>query len=112
MKPARKQRCAQGLFVCSCLPPPLAKFAIELVVNAIHFLLMIFCLLHDAAAVGAPVNVLILVFVRFAHLSFPKIPSEQIRAVRQNQRIIGGDACDPPIAWDVCRQPVLVEAPA
>jgi hypothetical protein len=24
-------------------------------------------------------------------LSFPKIPSEQIRAVRLNQRIIGGD---------------------
>jgi 1,4-alpha-glucan branching enzyme len=53
-------------------------------------------------------------FVRAAHarVSFPKIPSEQIRAVRQNQRIIGGDACDPPIAWDVCRQPVLVVAPA
>jgi len=26
--------------------------------------------------------------------SFPKIPSEQIHAVRPNQRIIGGDACD------------------
>jgi hypothetical protein len=45
-------------------------------------------------------------------LSFPKIASGRIRAVRQNQRILRGDACDPPSAWDVCRQPVQVAAPA
>ena len=42
----------------------------------------------------------------------PKIASGRIRAMRQNQRIIRGDACDPPSAWDVCRQPVQVAAPA
>ena len=35
--------------------------------------------------------------------SFPKTSSEQIRAIRQNQRIIRRDACDPPSAHDVCR---------
>jgi adenylate cyclase len=45
-------------------------------------------------------------------LSFPKIASGRIRAMRQNQRILRGDACDPPSAWDVCRQPVQVTAPA
>jgi hypothetical protein len=46
------------------------------------------------------------------HLLFPKIPSARIRAMRQNQRIMRRDACDPPAAWDVCRQPVQVAASA
>jgi len=45
-------------------------------------------------------------------LSFPKIPSARIRAMRQNQRIILRDACIPSDAWDICRQPVQVAAPA
>src|SRR5262249_8290854 len=32
------------------------------------------------------------------HLSFPKIPSARIRALRQNQSIILGDACMPSAA--------------
>ena len=36
------------------------------------------------------------------HLSFPKTPSGQIRAMTQNQRIIRRDARDPPSAHDVC----------
>jgi hypothetical protein len=37
-------------------------------------------------------------------LSFPKISSVQIRAMRQNQRIIRHDACDPSFAGNVrCR---------
>jgi hypothetical protein len=40
-------------------------------------------------------------------LSFPKIPSGRIRAMRENQGIIRRDS-----AWDVCRQPVQVAAPA
>jgi hypothetical protein len=46
------------------------------------------------------------------HLSFPKIPSGRIRAMRENQGIIHRDACDAPSAWDVCRKPVQVAAPA
>jgi len=46
------------------------------------------------------------------HLSFPKIPSARIRAMRQNQRIILRDAWVPSAAWDVCRQPIQVAAPA
>jgi hypothetical protein len=45
-------------------------------------------------------------------LSFRKIPSARIRAMRQNQRIILRDACIPSAAWNVCRQPVQVAAPA
>jgi hypothetical protein len=45
-------------------------------------------------------------------LSFTKIPSAWIRAMRQNQRIIRRDACHAPSAWNVCRQPVQVAAPA
>jgi hypothetical protein len=45
-------------------------------------------------------------------LSFPKIPSERIRAMRENQSIIRRDACHPLSAWGVCRQPVHVAAPA
>jgi hypothetical protein len=41
-----------------------------------------------------------------AQLSFPKISSEQICAVRQNQRIIRRDACDPPSAGNVRRRHV------
>jgi hypothetical protein len=33
-----------------------------------------------------------------SHLSFPKIPSARIRALRQNQSIILGDACMPSAA--------------
>jgi hypothetical protein len=50
--------------------------------------------------------------VRGRVLSFPKIPSERIRAMRENQSIIRRDACHPLSAWDVCRQPVHVAAPA
>jgi hypothetical protein len=45
-------------------------------------------------------------------LSFPEIPSGRIRALRENQGIIRRDACHAPSAWDVCRQPVQVAAPA
>ena len=45
-------------------------------------------------------------------MSFPKILSGRIRAMRQNQRIMLRDACIPSAAWDVCRQPVQVAAPA
>src|SRR6266481_1070298 len=38
---------------------------------------------------------------RRPHLSFPKIPSARIRAMRQNQRIMMRDACIPSGAWDV-----------
>jgi hypothetical protein len=41
-----------------------------------------------------------------------KIRSGRIRAVRQNQRIIGHDARDPPGAWNDHRQSVQVAAPA
>ena len=44
----------------------------------------------------------------FFILSFPKISSVQIRAMRQNQRIIRRDACDPPFARDVRRRHVQV----
>jgi hypothetical protein len=36
----------------------------------------------------------------------------RIRAMRENQSIIRRDACHPPSAWNVCRQPVQVAAPA
>jgi hypothetical protein len=36
-------------------------------------------------------------------LSFPKTPSGQIRTMRQNQRIIRHDACDPASAREVWR---------
>jgi hypothetical protein len=47
-----------------------------------------------------------------AMLSFPKILSARIRAMRENQSIIRRDACHPPSAWNVRRQPVQVAAPA
>jgi ATP diphosphatase len=43
---------------------------------------------------------------------FPKIRSGRIRTVRQNQRIIAFDACDPPLACRIYRQSVQVAAPA
>jgi hypothetical protein len=46
------------------------------------------------------------------NLSFPKIPSGRIRALRENQGIIRCDACHAPFAWDVSRQPVQVAVPA
>jgi hypothetical protein len=45
-------------------------------------------------------------------LSFPKIQSGGIRAMRENQRIILSDVRIPSAAWDVCRQPVQAAAPA
>jgi CPA2 family monovalent cation:H+ antiporter-2 len=45
----------------------------------------------------------------------PVVPENSVRAdsrMRQNQRIIWCDACDPPSAWDICRQPVQVATPA
>ena len=45
-------------------------------------------------------------------LSFQKIQSGGIRAVRQNQRIILRDARIPSAAWKVCRQSVQAAAPA
>ena len=45
-------------------------------------------------------------------LSFPKIPSLAIRAMRQNRRIIRYDARDPPTVRDVRRQPVQIAASA
>jgi hypothetical protein len=48
----------------------------------------------------------------YLYLSFPKIPSVRIRAMRENQSIIRGDACHPPSGWDVHRQPIQVATPA
>ena len=39
------------------------------------------------------------------------IRSGRIRAVRQNKRIIAFDACDRPLACNVCRQSIQVAAP-
>ncbi len=38
-------------------------------------------------------------------VSFPKIPSERIRAMIENQGIIRWDACDPPAAWAGAEHP-------
>jgi hypothetical protein len=46
------------------------------------------------------------------HLSFPKIQSGGIRAVRQNQRIIRSDVCDHPPACNVYSRSVQVTTPA
>jgi hypothetical protein len=46
------------------------------------------------------------------YLSFPKIPSTRIRAIRWNQGMIRRDGRDPYSAWDVCRRAVQVPAPA
>ena len=43
---------------------------------------------------------------------FPKISSDRIRAVRQNQRIIQCDVCDPAFGCTPCRQLLQVAAPA
>jgi hypothetical protein len=45
-------------------------------------------------------------------LSFPKISSARIGAMRQNQRIIRRHACDPPFAGNVCRRHVQVATQA
>jgi hypothetical protein len=45
-------------------------------------------------------------------LSFPKIPSGGIRAVRQNQRIIRRDVCDHPPAGNLHSRSVQVTTPA
>jgi hypothetical protein len=45
-------------------------------------------------------------------LSFPKIQSGGIRAVRPNQRIIRCDGCDYPPACDVYSRRIQVTAPA
>ena len=49
---------------------------------------------------------------RLKTLSFPKIQSGGIRAMRENQRIILSDVRIPSVAWDVCRQPLQAAAPA
>jgi hypothetical protein len=36
-------------------------------------------------------------------VSFPKISSGQLRAMKQNQRIIRHDACDPRLLMNLCR---------
>jgi hypothetical protein len=46
------------------------------------------------------------------HLSFPKIQSGGIRAVRQNQRIIQCDVCDHPPACNLHSRSVQVTTPA
>src|SRR5262245_18252841 len=46
------------------------------------------------------------------NLSFPKISSVQIRAMRQNQGIIRPDACNPSSACNVRRRPVQVATEA
>jgi hypothetical protein len=45
-------------------------------------------------------------------LSFPKIRSGRIRAVRENQTIIQCDVCDHPSAWNIYRRSAQVAAPA
>jgi glucose/arabinose dehydrogenase len=46
------------------------------------------------------------------NLSFPKIPSLRIRAVRQNQRIIRCDVCDHPPACNLHSRSVQATTPA
>jgi hypothetical protein len=46
------------------------------------------------------------------HLWFPKIRSGKIRPVRQNQRIIRCDVCDPAFASTACRQLFQAATPA
>jgi hypothetical protein len=65
-----------------------------------------------AASFSFAVAALIGTAAQAQYLSFPKIISARIRAMRQNQRMIRRDARDPQSAWDVCRQPVQVAAPA
>ncbi|MGH8525900.1 MAG: hypothetical protein ACREXY_17345, partial [Gammaproteobacteria bacterium] len=45
-------------------------------------------------------------------LSFPKIRSGRIRAVRENQTIIQCDGCDHLPAWNIYRRSAQVAAPA
>ena len=47
-----------------------------------------------------------------ANLSFPKILSGKIRAVRENQSIIRCDVCDHLPAWTIYRRFVQVATPA
>jgi hypothetical protein len=49
---------------------------------------------------------------RERELSFPKIRSGRIRAVRENQSIIRCDACDHLPAWNIYRRSVQVAASA
>jgi hypothetical protein len=83
----------------SLLTPELSGKAIELLMDALSKLSRMSVLMNPDNPVSAV-------------LWFPKIPSNRIRAVRQNQRIIRNDACDPPFAWNVCRRSVQVAAPA
>jgi hypothetical protein len=71
--------------------------------RAAPFAILILGRCHDAAGV-IPTDLF--------RLSFPKIPSGWIRALWENQGIVRRDACHAPSAWDVCRQPVQVAAPA
>jgi acid stress-induced BolA-like protein IbaG/YrbA len=49
---------------------------------------------------------------RVDRLSFPKIRSGRIRAVRENQTIIQCDGCDHLPAWNIYRRSAQVAAPA
>ena len=46
------------------------------------------------------------------HVSFPKIPSARIGAMRENRRIIHYDACPAPPVRSSCRKPVQVATSA
>jgi hypothetical protein len=50
--------------------------------------------------------------VWMTRLSFPKIRSGRIRAVRENQTIIQCDGCDHLPAWNIYRRSAQVAAPA
>jgi hypothetical protein len=49
---------------------------------------------------------------RLSACPFRKFHPARIRIVRQNHRMIGVDACNPALAWDVHRRLVQVAAPA
>jgi hypothetical protein len=62
---------------------------------------------RQAARQGARIN-----FGENANLSFLKIRSGRIRAVRKNQTIIQFDVCDHLPAWNIYRRSAQVAAPA
>jgi hypothetical protein len=83
------------------------SFLFELVTAALYHRSRVtwFAALHR---VGMFLNIL----AGTAALSLPKILSARIRAMRENQSIIRRDACHPPSARNVRRQPFQVAAPA
>ena len=50
--------------------------------------------------------------IDYAMLVVPENSIRAARAITENQSIIRRDACHPPSAWNICRQPVQVAAPA